>query len=80
VEECYRCNESIGIAKRPCIRLAILHELKDAVDSIEGQEDILDNTPPRNVTMSIYVNNQCVARLTEKRRNLNGPVTATDGD
>lgn len=40
----------------------MLREVKDTVDSLDGTEELLDNTPPRNVTVAVYVNNQCAAR------------------
>lgn len=58
VEECYRSYNRVGLARRPQIRVASLHEYKDAVEDSPEDEEVPDNIPPRNVTVAIYVNNQ----------------------
>lgn len=40
----------------------MLHERKDAVDRLEDDEELPDNTPHRNVILAVYVNNKCATR------------------
>lgn len=61
IGESYRCHESVGLAKRPQVRVAMLHERDDAVDNLEGNEELPDNTPSRDVIIAVYVNNKYAA-------------------